>query len=243
MNSEQLYKVIINNNIAKVKELLEGGFDVNTEIDSYGKKTTMLSNAASSGHLEMVELLLSFNADVNLHNPLYSACCGTLGEVAKGKESYNRIKIVECLIEKGANNEHLEEDDEEDEDNEVNTTLMAATTRGFYYVVKLLLKYSSNDINYYIFPMKEALLDGYKEIAELIFDKLCENFNLPECTNENQLNHVLLYAAYRGSLKIVKKLVESGFDINFKNSANECARDFAAENNQVEVLEFINNNC
>lgn len=103
--------------IAKVKELLAAGVDVNAA-NSYGG--TALAFAADKGHAAVVNLLLEHGADVNAKDRFYSMAPLTWA-VEKG-----HVEIVRALLAKGAQGE--------------NEALVFAAARGQTGVVKVLLE-------------------------------------------------------------------------------------------------------
>ena len=79
--------------VAKLKELLDKGVDVNTKTQ-YG--ATALAYACDKGHIEVVKLLLERGANVNVRDTFY-------GEVPLGWAlQRNNVEIIKLLIEKGA---------------------------------------------------------------------------------------------------------------------------------------------
>ena len=79
--------------VAKLKELLDKGADVNTKTQ-YG--ATALAYACDKGHIEVVKLLLERGANVNVRDTFY-------GEVPLGWAlQKNNVEIIKLLIEKGA---------------------------------------------------------------------------------------------------------------------------------------------
>ncbi|KAF0740229.1 hypothetical protein Ae201684P_016356 [Aphanomyces euteiches] len=84
-----------------------------------------LHHAASRGHLDITQLLLSFGWQINQANhsgetPLHLACHG------------GHAHVVECLLDKGALVNALNEDGE--------TTLFYASRKGYFRIVRLLLR-------------------------------------------------------------------------------------------------------
>jgi ankyrin repeat protein len=126
--------------IKTVKKLLDRGFDVN-----YGfQGDTALSNAAERNHEQIVELLLSYGADVNIGDPL--------GGAAKNANE----KLVRLLLERGADPNSL-----------------GNAVRGHNVeIVKLLLDHGA-DINRKVdenrrTPLHIAVKSGVEEIVVLL---------------------------------------------------------------------------
>ena len=118
---------------------------------------TPLMEAASSGHLEIVKLLISHGADVNSQSssgntPLMYACASGHSE------------IVRVLLEANAN--------VEDHNENGHTPLMEAASAGHVEVAKILLEYGAG-INTHSNEFKESALTlacykGHLEMVSLL---------------------------------------------------------------------------
>lgn len=82
--------------VAKIKQLLETGFDVNTKTE-YG--ATGLCYAAEGGHLEVMKLLIEKKIDINAKDTFYTADAITWAQMADKDES------VALLLKAGAKGE------------------------------------------------------------------------------------------------------------------------------------------
>lgn len=101
------------------------------QVEDKGQKdSTPLMEAASAGHLDIVKLLLSHNADVNAHcatgnTPLMFACAG------------GQVDVVKVLLKHGANVEEQNENG--------HTPLMEAASAGHVEVAKVNTIFISTD--------------------------------------------------------------------------------------------------
>lgn len=130
--SHYLLKAAEAGDVAKVKELLDSGADINYHSQpKKGTGRTALCEAALKGKLEVVRLLIEQGADLNVQD-------GSMGFTAlHWAADYGHEPIVEALVAAGA---------------DVNlaspanrlTPFMAAATRGNLPIVKLLLAAGAN---------------------------------------------------------------------------------------------------
>lgn len=105
------------------------------QVEDKGQKdSTPLMEAASAGHLDIVKLLLSHNADVNAHcatgnTPLMFACAG------------GQVDVVKVLLKHGANVEEQNENG--------HTPLMEAASAGHVEVAKVNTIFISDRLHEY----------------------------------------------------------------------------------------------
>lgn len=93
---EQLHIAADDGNLDKVKEMVEGGYDINAFDDSLS--FTPLHHAVNSGHIEVVKYLLSVGADVNAHEE------EKIGETPLGEVAAEcTYEMAELLVQAGAN--------------------------------------------------------------------------------------------------------------------------------------------
>jgi hypothetical protein len=90
---EALFGAARSGDVATVRQLLDGGLDVNTK-GRYG--TTALFAAADKGHLPVVDLLLARGVDVNAVDTFYKASALTWAV------NHDHAEIARRLVEKGA---------------------------------------------------------------------------------------------------------------------------------------------
>jgi ankyrin repeat protein len=174
-----IFKAIIEDNISRVKKLLDSGIDVNIKNSA---KETPLYTACRLRNIEIVKLLLEHpNIDVNIKDehgdtPLFIACDYNRIEIVKlllshpdidvnvnsgdyyesnplGRAcSYNRIEIVKLLLGHPSIDVNIQ--------NKLgNTPLHEACESNNIEIVKLLLQHPNidTDINYSVYTIKTKL--------------------------------------------------------------------------------------
>jgi ankyrin repeat protein len=181
-----------------VRLLIEKGADVNAEDGLNGN--TILMHAASQGHLEVVKLLIEKGADVNA-KPSFSN--GTaLDQAAEA----GHLEVVKLLLDKGA---------------DVNAEDSDALTRALYNghgdVVKLLETHGAEWT-----LIRAVMLGDVKEVQQLIEGGADVN------EQEDSEGTVLMMAASRKDIEVVKVLLANGADINAKSKDGRTALMAAA---------------
>jgi hypothetical protein len=155
---KDIVNAIYKKDISKIKQLME-------TIDERDIKKFLeepFSIAASQAELDIIELMLTYDVDINSSHALFYACSGTIGEVG-GEMKKNRMKVIKLLLEKGADIDACCSDDERN-------SLMIASQIGFKEVVKLLLE-NGADKNIVIggySALLYAIEEGHTDIAEMI---------------------------------------------------------------------------
>ena len=221
----------------------------NEEIDN-GKKRKLqntykrypINVAARYGNLEIVKLLLSYNADINIceengNTPLISATQNNHLEVVKellnkqAKVNYkndndltalnlsilnNYIEIVEYLLENNADVELTTEG---------YTPLMFASHYGKIEIVKLLLSKNAN-INAQTQEGQTALQFAAMNKEKEITDLLISNGADVNAKNNTGVT-ALMEAVYKNDFEITKSLINANVDINAKEINGYNALDIA----------------
>ncbi len=188
-----VFKAISEKNGVEVKNLINGGLNVNTADD---KNKTILMAAAGEGLNDVVDLLLDKGADVKAKK--------VDGDTALMTAARNGFKeIADKLIEKGA--------DPLAKDNFGRTVLMMAARGGNLELVKDLVEKGAdvNDVDKYNrTALVAALMDKKIDVANYLVDKgtdvkiSCKSGKTP-----------LFYAIETGNFPMVKKIVDKGAPI------------------------------
>jgi ankyrin repeat protein len=120
-NRDAIFNAVMGGATSTVAALLADGVDPNVTWNS----VTPLITAASRGHVEVVNLLLDYGADIDaVNNSRYNALLAAASE--------NRPEVVRVLIERGADVERADKPGG-------NTALIYAASKGHTDVVRLLV--------------------------------------------------------------------------------------------------------
>lgn len=194
-----ILQAIRNNNITRVKELLDSGV-----IDSYLLNYSLnysLDIAFLENKIEIAKLLLSrHDINVNLQDkegqtPLYRACY------------YGRTEVVQLLLEQPNINVNIQNTYGE-------TPLYIACCYGHTEVIKLLLSHPKIDVNLQGINGKtllyRACIDGNIKIVKLLIQhpKIKIDFNILKFKN-----NVKLYSSLKGRKDIILSKVTKILDM------------------------------
>jgi len=243
--ASSLNELIKKGSLDSIEKKIKKGANVN----EYKYYRTPLTCAINERNIEIVKLLLENGADANKKDkdgdiPITCAI------------NKRDIEIVKLLLENGA--------DANKEVKKGNTPLIYAVRKGDIEILKYLIK-NGADVNatnkYGVSILFIALKEGEPSLIDLILSKNPEVVPTKRCVNyfiktmfsdEKSLHNVssqaysipvkgtfLLMAAYRGQKVIVQKLLESGVDINERNSLGMTALMHAAEENYPDILQLL----
>ncbi|XP_050430101.1 ankyrin repeat domain-containing protein 17 isoform X3 [Adelges cooleyi] len=180
---------------------------------------TPLMEAASSGFVEIVRLLLAHGADVNAlsstgNTPLMYACAG--GHVDTVKELLNYEANVEDHNENG------------------HTPLMEAASAGHVMVAKILLEHGAG-INTHSNEFKESALTlaCYKGHLEMVRFLLAAGADQEHKTDE--MHTALMEASMDGHVEVARLLLDSGAQVNMPTDSFESPLTLAACGGHVEL--------
>ncbi|XP_077977718.1 uncharacterized protein LOC144433285 [Glandiceps talaboti] len=154
----------------------------------------------------------------------------------------NKMKIIELLIEKGANLEL--------QDSNNQTALLIASSRGHYKIVECLLKNGADlkktDINgkSVFFLAAESDSENAPKTVQALIEKCRESksqqdANLMIMGGDNYANTPLHIASEKGHLDIVKILIKQGADYEDKNFEENTPIHLAAKNGMLEVVKEL----
>jgi ankyrin repeat protein len=236
-----------------VEKLLAKGFDINRRCGS----DTALSNAAVRGSEQIVRLLLSHGADVNISSPLSKAA-----QFGDGNE-----KIAKMLLDHGADP----------------NCLHSATVGRHKNIVRLLLEYNANvnqkDGNRRT-PLHKAVIFGDEDMIRLLINKgadvnaknnegetplhvlvkswpqkwwardfrvktiniLLDNGADIEARARSGKTPLMLVAEAQNSSDAVKELLERGADKNAKDNNGKTALYYAMQVKNTETLNLLLDN-
>ena len=227
------------NNMERVKKLLDMGADVNIKTTGLWGGTAIM-NAVKNGNKEMVQLLLRHGANINLKdsyqcNALFYAVGGSGTWV--GREHQGNPEMVKFLLENGANV------------NDVNwfgeTIFDCAEAQGNQEIIKLLEMYRS----------KNSAISGRvrtrsstetKSWDSLLGDiKTDVDIKNAQVTDVNQADEqgftILMDASSKNDVEQARQLLEKGADANLKATGlwGETALMYAVQNGNAEMVRLL----
>ncbi|MBA8667837.1 ankyrin repeat domain-containing protein [Holosporaceae bacterium 'Namur'] len=200
-----------------VKLLLEHGANINSSniITSRGVMPALI-RAINANKEEVVKVLLSQGADVNIFDPLmYAAEIGN-------------IEIVKFLIKYGANIRCRDYQ---------YTPLLKASEKGYEDVVKLLLDIGCNynDSNSYGHTaVLLAAYNGHTNIVKLFLERGIS----VDWENKNGCT-LLMAATIKSRMDVIKLLINKGVNINKLSKSGHTALSVAIESKNEEAVELL----
>jgi ankyrin repeat protein len=214
-------RLVDDNDVAKLKKLIEEGFDVNERITSTGE--TALYRASFRGHIELVKLLLQHGAKVNLttyqgFSPLFVAA------------QENHENVVTLLLEAGG---------------EVNsdaamfglTALMAAINKNHPPICKILLNAGANVNARTHDGFTSLLLACYHDNPEILRILLEAGANPDAATEKGYAG--LHFAAESCSGKVASLLLDAGAHTEAITKIRMTPLNTAAQSDCLEVFNLL----
>ena len=215
-----LYYAIMYRFESVVRALIESGIDITAAVKPWANS---LGIAAFYGDTDLVELLINLGADVqsftdDMSTVLDSAILG------------GHLEVSKLLIEAGA------------DVNGVNPSnrgrpLSLASLRGHQMIVKALIEHGA-DVNEasisYGCPLYAASLEGHTEVVQILLEAGARI----EAQREHTSTTALQIAAEYGQLPVVRKLIESGADVNYKGKVST-ALFSASKNGHTEIVDLL----
>lgn len=167
-----------------VRVLLEHGADVNAGAEM---GYTAVVVAAEGGHLDIIRLLLEYGANVDLL---------VLNDKLLAAAKSGQWQEVWALLEQGADINAEEEGD---------TALCIAAEAGETAAATALLDRGA-DLNSGYIALRAAAKAGHGEMVRMLFERVSK-------LSQQELNELLIEAAAKGHLELVKVLLNYGADV------------------------------
>ncbi|KAL4742816.1 ankyrin repeat-containing domain protein [Aspergillus similis] len=169
-----------------------------------------LPEAAATGDISMVSLLLAYGANVNFespsqYTPIVSLRFWELDRCPNALISavrHGHLQMVQFLIDRGAKISHVPRNGYVG-----GSALSVAVTHGHEDIVKELLRYDVFELG--DGTLHEAVFGGRPRIAKLLLNELDHN---PRFATQLQGQNLLAYAASRGDLQAFELCLGHGFD-------------------------------
>lgn len=215
----------INNKIEKVMFLLMGGINVNVRYCEYYSgqyycdDKTILMLAIQKGHNDLVNLLLTYGADVNKQTKM-----GDTAVISAARS--NNLEALKLLLNRNANVD-------------VTKPLCIALTKGYRESVEFLLSYARN-INAINKTLISAVREGCKILVELL---LAQHADVNTVDNRGNTAIICAIQNYRQErvelLELIKILLVHKAKVNICNNDGDTALIIAARKNYVEIVKLL----
>lgn len=202
LHSNALFCAAYKGDIAKVKELLASGTDVNTT-NSHGY--TALIFAVKAEQTKMVKLLIKAGADANIINDSVEDTTALTIAIKK-----NNLKIMKLLLEAGANANVADEGGQ--------TPLELAVKANNLKMVKMLIDANVNLEKNFDSVLIRATKNGNTKMVKLLLKALLKDND--GLLLDEALVEPLLYAFAHNHHKIAKALIESYWDRSLKDKCS-----------------------
>ncbi|MDY5918496.1 MAG: ankyrin repeat domain-containing protein [Treponema sp.] len=204
-----------------ISKNIVSSFNNKTEEEDFVKKYKRypIIIASQYGHLEIVKLLISYKANLELKDEYE-----TTPLIRAAQNGY--IDIIKELVNNGANYKDHQ-----------GAILTLAAFNGKKDVVEYFLKKGVNvdakdqDGNT---ALIKASINNQLEIVKYLI-KNGADVNI----KNNDAITALMVAAYSGHLDVVNLLLKNGADINTKTNADRSALNFAIGNGQIEIVKSL----
>ncbi|GJQ88623.1 hypothetical protein Trydic_g9064 [Trypoxylus dichotomus] len=214
-----LYAIIVSTR-AIVELLLRNGADVNYA-DGYGM-TSLMYVTRYRRSKDILQLLLNFNADVNVENED--------GETPLGMAIEEKsLEIIEILLQNGAHVNHV--------DSSGWTLLIHAVQREDNYAVQVLLNLNA-DVNIKgedgVTPLCTAVKTRNADIVQILLEKGADVNCFDGCGISP-----LIAAVETGNTRLATILLENEANVNLKNECGVTALYAAAFKRDVAMIELL----
>ncbi|MCQ2915026.1 MAG: ankyrin repeat domain-containing protein [Alphaproteobacteria bacterium] len=197
----------------------------NTNIDinnKGGEKYTAVMNAAKNNDIETLKILISLNANINFVNEDKE----TALTLAKDE------RIINFLLDNGADVNIVNNKENNFLDEYVGSSFIKTKNSE---ILNKILK-GTKDINKFLF--NAASIGDFDAILWLLENNRKFDFSLQHYKTNETLFYVLISNDH---FDIIKKLIEQGFDINFKDRVGNNALIYAARFGNNEYIKYFIN--
>lgn len=223
VQGQEIFHAIRNNDISRVKALLEKDTSLVNFKDDSGR--TPLHYAIITGNTGIVELLINHEADLSARNSDGDTPLNFALVLSRNKE------LIDILLERSA--------DYDGSGIKALTMLQTSARNGLDRMFKYIIEKEGDklfaDKEKNKWTVQDAVIGGSLELLKILVDK-----NIPIEKGKDVYGWTLIhYAANKGNSDIVEYLVKKGIDLNQRTNAGETAYNLAEENNHAEIQDLI----
>ncbi|XP_027724368.1 2-5A-dependent ribonuclease [Vombatus ursinus] len=229
-----LIQAVKEGNIGWVQELLEGGEDINVQVEG---GWTPLHNAVKEGHKNIVQLLLEKGADAHIKKDNGATPFIVAGIVGN-------VELLKLFLSKGANiNEY---------DNHGFTAFMEAACYGQVDALEFLYengaqvnlgRQTSEEQKKLCKGGNTALMDaaeqGHVNVLKILLEKMQADVNARDNMGRNALIHSLLNPKNKNVKEIVRLLLKYRADVNVRGEKGKTPLLLAVEKEDGELVHIM----
>lgn len=204
-----------------IASLISKGANINSK-DKYYQRTALMM-AAEYGHLETLKNLVNQGANIEVKDKMNNTALLLAAE-------NGHLDIVQFLIFAGADINHKNGYEQ--------TAFTQSTLNGHLKVAKYLAQ-EGIEVNI-------QFLNLYKSLGNSILEWIVDANQMPLETylsrrklTHQEKNEFILWASRHGHLEIVKYLVNSGANINYKSRYGETALKEAIDYKHLDIINFL----
>jgi ankyrin repeat protein len=218
-----IFNAIVNNDLARVNQLISQGIDIN-RYDNNGSITPLML-ASMYGHLLIVKKLIEHNANVNQYSEYIAHGNTALLQAVENE----RLSVVRELIEHNASVNTLDVSNM--------SPLLHACDKDNFEIFRVLITHGAdvNASDYHGWsPITKASFNGN---IEMVRELITRGANINHHLNDGQT--ALMLASIAGHIFVVEELIRRGANKNARDNNNDTALILAQRRGNVRVVQEL----